>query len=362
MAMVTLKQVADEAGVSISTASRALNGKAVAHDTRVRVEKTAQRMGFSPNALAQGLATQKTRTFGFLVPDIANPVFSDMALGLEASLRDEDCTLILCNTDDRCDREKTYLKMLLARRVDGIVVASSAADGAEDSAVRNALLSNASCPVVLVNCEPIPGLHTILVDGEHATYIATHHLLEQGRRHVAIMRGSDSVWLSRMQMKGYCRALNDFGLGGSELSAVGDYRREAAARAFRHMITEHPYIDGVVCDNDLMAVGVLQEARARGIMIPGDMAVVGSGMTTLCELTDPMLSSVGCGNQLLGREAGHLILDVAERKRPPFTLSYEPVLVARASSVSKNAVSEPCKVEAGAPTGGDEDPGTPCDA
>lgn len=341
--MVTLKDVAEAAGVSISTASRALRGKAVAPKTRARVEKVAQQLGFSPNVLAQGLATQKTRTLGLLVPDITNPVFSDIAFGLESYLRDEDYTLILCNTDDRSDRERAYLRMLLSRRVDGIVMASSAADSS-DTCSRTELLCNASCPVVLVNCEPITGLHAMLVNAERAAYLATEHLAKQGRKHIVSLQGSDAFWFSRIRLNGYTKALSDYGLAGSETTLVGCFRRETAAKAFGELIDSRESIDGIICDNDLMAIGVLQEAKRRGIGIPDDVAVVGSGNTSLCELVEPALSSVGYDNVILGKEVGRLIIDIAESDRPPFVISYEPTLTARASSTASGD-SEPSETD-----------------
>jgi len=321
--MATLKDIARETGVSISTASRALRSIKASEEVILKVKEAARRLNYSPDLVAQGLVTKTTRTIGLIVPDITNPYFSDLSLGLETYLREVNWTLILCNSDDFSEREEVYLNSLISRRVDGIIIASTAIKNGKEGQAKE-IMQRALCPIVAINSQPEKGMFTIQVDSEACGHLATKHLIETGKKDIAIMIGSSKLWKSRKRIEGFKQALKEHGLNEACPYIEGGFRIEDASRSFSKLIDQGISIDGIVCESDLMAIGVLNECKKRKVSIPNKIGIVGSGLTFLCDITTPKLTSVGLNGNFLGKEVGKFIINALKDTVTPFNTSFEP--------------------------------------
>lgn len=335
--MPTLKDIAKETGVSVSTASRALRSMNSSSEVIQRVKEAAERLNYTPNFIAQGLVTKTTKTIGLVIPDITNPYFADLALGLETYLREINWTLILCNSDDYLEREELYIKSLISRRVEGIIIASTAIRNRKTNRIKD-LTKSSECPVIAINSQPMRGLYTVQVDSEACGYIATKHLLDAGRKRIAYMVGSQTLWKSKKRVIGYQRALKEHGVKDAEICIEGGFRLDEASKSFGKLIDQGKSIDGIACESDVMAVGIINECRKRGIEVPGKIGVVGSGLTNLCRISTPSITSIGIDGNFLGKEVGKLIISAINGDVTPLYTSYEPQLRIMESSVIENAI------------------------
>ena len=202
--MVTIKDVAREAGVSVGTASQALRESPAVRDaTRRRVQVVAKRLRYQPSALARGLVTRRTHTVGLLISDIANPFFIRAVRAIEDAAQENGYNVILCNTDEDAAKETQYLRVLMEKRVDGIILATTAGSRQMVRDVRWRRI-----PLVLFDRE-LPGVATDLVkvDGVTGGRLATEHLLQLGHRRIAIIHGPVVRSTGAERLQGYLDAL-----------------------------------------------------------------------------------------------------------------------------------------------------------
>lgn len=307
---INISDVAREAGVSPQTVSRALNNKGeISGDTRARVLETVRRLGYRPNTLARGLVTHRTYTLGLVVPDIANPFFSEVARGAEDAAHEAGYSLLFCNAVESPEREMDALRTLEAQRVDGILLCSSRLSD-EDLA---GLLSRLP-PVVLANREPaVAGMQCVRVDDEFGARAATQHLLGSGRRCIGLLAGPAASRSGRSRTRGYNAVLAEAGLPiDPDLEVHGaPYLDDGCERATR-LLHEHPEIDALLCYNDLVAVGALQACAALGKRVPEDIAVIGFDDIPLAALVAPPLTTLRSDRRALGRAIVQLMLQAIE--------------------------------------------------
>jgi LacI family transcriptional regulator len=303
---MTLADVAREAGVSAQTVSRALNNKGeISPETRSRVLEIVERLGYRPNTLARGLVTRKTSTLGLVVPDIANPFFSEVARGAEDVTHQAGYSLLLCNAMENPTREMEALRTLEAQRVDGIILCSSRLSD-EDLAATMAKLPT----VILVNRESSgTELNSVCIDDEAGARCATQHLLRGEHRSIAFLAGPLASYSGLRRARGYQRARSEAGIPiEPDLSVVCTPHLEGGYNGVQQLLACHPEIDAFLCYNDLVAVGALQACAARGRRVPEDIAVVGFDDILLAGLVTPPLTTLRSDKRALGAEAVRLLL------------------------------------------------------
>jgi LacI family transcriptional regulator len=304
---VTLADVAREAGVSSMTVSRVINDKDdVSPATRQRVLEVVERLGYRPSGIARSLATQRTRTLGLVVPDVANPFFSDVVRGVEQVAYAQGYNVFLCNTEEKPERELAVLQSLEEKRVDGLVICSSRLAEAELQAFvsRNRF-------TVLVNRQ-VAGNHSrsVMVDDEGGGRLATEHLLATGRRSIGFLSGPPASHSGQSRAQGYRDALEAAGV-----QARADWTRpcapvvEGGQTTARQLLSAHPELTALFCYNDLVAVGALQACAELGVDVPRDLAVVGYDDIPLAELVTPPLTTCRVARYDLGGQAVQLLLD-----------------------------------------------------
>lgn len=275
---VTLAAVADLAGVSISTASRVLtNSRATGAETRSRVEDAAKRLGYRGNAIATALRKSSTRTVGMVVPRISNPFFPALVEAVEHQLQTEDVDLFLCDAQEDVSLERKRISALLARKVDGLLIVPLS-QKASAEAVNSAA---AEVPLVLLDRE-VDGTRVPCVRGhdEAGISMVLEHLNAHGVRTLQFISADLTTGTGRRRHDALFAEAARHGIETAE-ALLGDFSiewgRAAARRLLDSLDDEHgPLpVDAIVCGNDLIAAGVLQECMGRGIRIPEDVMLVG---------------------------------------------------------------------------------------
>jgi DNA-binding LacI/PurR family transcriptional regulator len=306
----TIRDVARRAGVSTATVSRALSGLGtVRPETRDTVVAAAAVLGYRPSGIARSLKLRSTRTLGLLVTDVANPYFPEIVRAVEDAALARGHTLLLCTGAEDAGREAMYLELLAERRVDGIIIASS---GLQQR--HREWLSHARVPVVLVNCTSSgPALPAILSDNRAGGRLATEHLLGLGHLRLGHVSAPRRYAAAGERLAGIEDAVA--AVPAAELAVVeGDSRVEGAEAATHELLDRHPDTTGILCYNDLSAIGALRALRARGLQVPGDVSVVGYDDIAAAGWVEPPLTTVTQQTATMGRWA---VERLVERIRQP---------------------------------------------
>jgi LacI family gluconate utilization system Gnt-I transcriptional repressor len=304
---VTLHDVAKLAGVAPITASRALNSpEQVSDEVRRKVGEAIARTGYVPNILAGGLASSRSRLVAAVVPTISGPVFLETIRSLTDALAEHGYQLMLGQSGYVGNREDALLNAIIGRRPDGIVLTGivHSADG------RKRLLS-AGIPVVETwDLTPTP--IDMLVGFSHVEVgrAVARFLQASGRRRLAIVSGSDER--AQRRQHAYEAAAQDLGLAAVRAVVVPAPTTLKSGRAAVAELMQGPGIDAVFCSSDLLALGVMTEARARGIEVPGQLAIVGFGDLEFAADLHPALTTVRINGAAIGRQAAQFVVDRAE--------------------------------------------------
>jgi len=333
---IRLKDIANDLGLSIVTISKVLRDHPdIAAETRRRVLKRMRELNYQPNLAARSLVTGRTWTLGLIVPDLLHPFFADVAKAISVEARKHGYSLLISSSDEDPDLEVQEIKQLLARRVDVILVASAqwSVDGFR-------MIEEHKTPYILID-RRFQGLDAnfVGVDDEAVGVLATSHLIEQGCRLIAHIRGPE-VSTAVGRLAGYKQVLASYNLTPLpghivSLGTSGDHRGENGGyEAAKKLLAAKTRPDGIFCFNDPSALGAMRAILDAGLSIPHDIAVVGCGNLSYSDFLRVPLSSVDQGSESIGTSAADLALKIARKKdtlRPKSEL-IKPRLVVRSSS------------------------------
>lgn len=335
MDLITIKDVAQRAGVSVTTVSRVINHSGYVGETaQERVTKAMEELNFQPSHLARGLVSGKTSTIGLLIPDVTNPFFSDIARGIEDAAIANGYTTILCNSDWKREREIMYLDILRSRWADGVIIAGSRSG---EEAINKA---TAGLPVVLVDRQASPRRSSVWMDNEKGGRLATSHLVNIGCRHLVHISGPEDSPAANARRLGFETVVTESRARYSSLRGEliqGNFRYEGGYEIGLSLLRSKDRPDGIFAANDLMAVGILQAARFCGIEVPDELAVVGYDNIALSDYVFPSLTTISQPGYAMGRAAFQLLLNQltlggnykAEQQE------FEPQLILRGSTARK---------------------------
>jgi LacI family transcriptional regulator len=338
-APVRMKDIAHDLGLSTVTISKALRGHPdIADQTRKRVLKRMEELHYQPNLAARALITGRTWTVGLVVPDLLHPFFAQVAKAISAGIRGQGYSLIITSSEEDPGLEQREIEQLLARRVDVLLIASS-----QCTVESFRRIDQLQTPFILLDrCFVGLTANFVGVDDRMVGLLGTRHLIEQGCRRIAHIRGPEaSTALGRLE--GYNQALHAHGLTSPAeyivpIGTSGDDRGEPGGyEAARKLLSAHPRPDGIFCFNDPVALGAMRAILDAGLRIPEDIAVVGCGNVLYSDFLRVPLTSVDQDSAAIGRHAAELALSLAGAKTPlrPRTLLVTPSLVVRASSQRK---------------------------
>jgi len=325
--MATIKDVARQAGVSVTTVSRVINDNGyVAKDVHQRVIEAMKDLHYQPNAIARGLVSRRTETLGLIVPDVANPFFADIARGVEDEAIENGFTVILCNTDWKLEREQKYINLMRGKWVEGIVLVGSRGDEKDLARQLDGL------PVVMVDRKPSAFRNAVWSDNEVGAYVATKHLVDIGCSRIAHISGPEDSPSAEARKVGFFRALEEHaGVYGTVLP--GDFRYSGGFAAAEHLFSRGVPPEGIFSGNDMMAVGVIQAANRLGIRIPEDIKLVGYDNIAMAEYVFPSLTTIEQRAYEMGREASHILAaQLAGEGGVENEREYEPTIIVRHST------------------------------
>jgi LacI family transcriptional regulator len=307
MRRVTIRDVAAEAGVSIGTASKALNGQGkLRTETRERVAEAAKRLGFAPNTLAQALLAGRSFTVGLIATDSFGRFSIPVMLGAEDALGTGQVSVFMCDTRDDSEREQRYVEMLAARQVDGLIVTGRRVEP------RPPVVAGPGIPVVYAMTQPLgEDGPAVLPDDEGGGRAAAEHLLNGGRRRIGHITGPERFLAARKRAAGL----------------------DAALAAAGQLLAGQPDIDAIFCGSDQIARGVADTLRAAGRTIPGDVALVGfDNWEPMALGAQPPLTSVDMRLEEVGQVAAELLLAAIAGEPARGTRTVPSRLVVRESS------------------------------
>ena len=289
--MATIKEVAKLAGVSPSTVSRALSNRIfVEEETRQRVLRAVEELGYKPNILARGLKQGRTYTLALLVPDINSLFYPQIMKSLEREAAAQGYSVLLCNNDEDIERERQALELLTARGIDGVLCLS-----VEDEVSHLVQLrEDKKMPVVLINRTVPDPLSCVTVDHEAGGYAMTRYLLERGHRRIAGVFGSFERQRFRERYAGCKRALKEFGI--EDYKKYFLYDVDTAEEAYRRTSGllargEGPLPTAFFASMDIMAIGVYRALSERGLRIPEDVSVAGFDNIEMTQYMMPPLTT-----------------------------------------------------------------------
>lgn len=301
-----MRDVAERAGVSVTTVSHVINNtRAVSDTSRQSVLQAMEELDYRPNALARSLRRRKTTTIGMIVPDSANPFFAEIARAIEDASFAQNYSVILCNSEGDLEKQRTYTKVLVENRVAGILFVAA---GVSTELVED--LCRRRVPLVVVDRE-VPGVKvdTVLTNHAQGGCLATQHLTDLGHRRIACITGSSEVSPSAERVTGYRKTLENNGLAFDERLVVkGDFQYRSGYEATRQLLQGEVKPTAIFACNDLMAVGCMSAATELGFRIPADLSVVGFDDVRLVSFTNPPLTTVCQPKVEIGRLATEMLL------------------------------------------------------
>jgi LacI family transcriptional regulator len=305
----TMKRIAEDLGVSITTISKVLNHRAdIGAATRARVLARVAELGYQPNAVARSLTLRRTHTVGVVIPDLMHSFFVEILAGLEAAARPRGYGLLVCSSNEDPRKERAELQLLVQRQVDGVVLASTHASGNADLLHR---LIGHGVGLVMIDRDDHPDVpcDRVLTDDEQVGRLATAHLVATGRRAIAHIAGPPIVH-ARRRVEGYRQALATAHLRvRSEWIVRGGFKEAEGYRAMTRLLALRRRPDAVFAVNDPAAIGAMQAIWAAGLRIPDDLAVVGAGDIAHGDLLRVPLTTISWSRRDLGRRAAELLLD-----------------------------------------------------
>jgi LacI family transcriptional regulator len=306
---VTLRDVARRARVHTSTASRALNPgtrELITERIARRVTSAAEELGYQPNLNAYGLKTNRTRTVGVVIPDIANPVFPPILRGIEGAFAEAGYTAVLANTDNDGEREAAIFQQMLARRVDGLILATARR---RDPLVEECLAR--AIPMVLINRTVDRGDVSFVVnDDAFGIALAVAHLAAQGHVRIAHLAGPLTLSTGFIRHRGFARAMNKRGLRAEpkRIGVCAAFTESEGRRAFLDLRQRDRSFTAVVAANDMIALGCYDAARELGLRIPEDVSVTGFNDMPFLDKLQPALTTVRIPHYQMGAQAARTLL------------------------------------------------------
>jgi len=298
--------VAERAGVSVNTASRAINNKPdINEKTKKWILKVAQELGYVRNDTAVALRTKKTGTIGVVIADNRNPFYAEVLNGMEVAAKEKNYHIILANTQRDYQKEEEAINLLLAKRVDGLLI-TPVQDRDDD--IKN--LIEAKIPFVIVgrDFENIE-LDALYNDEVKGGFLATEYLIKNGHKRIALVNGFLYKSPARSRLEGYKKALKKYGIPVDDvLINVGDIDIKDGYKRTKQLFEKGLDFTAIFAYNDMMAFGAMQAIKEKGLRIPEDIGIVGYDDIPFSPLISPPLTTIRLKKQDLGVESIKLLL------------------------------------------------------
>ena len=320
---VNIKVVAKKAGVSTATVSRVLRDESkVKEKTRKKVIKAIADLNYEVNAVARSLRQRKTYTICIIVGNVLSQFYSIIAKSVEDVAQKNGYNMILCNGDDYPQKELSYLKVLKANRVDGIILTPT---GKNPEYINN--LIDSDTKMILLD-RLIDGVKcdAVLVDNENGAYKAVKHLIEQGYRKIGIITGYLDRTTGKGRLNGYLKALNEAGIQRNDaLIKVGNFKKRSGIQLTRDLLEEQIKPEAIFVANIDMTLGALITIKEMGVKIPEDIGIVGFDDSEWAIISEPPITTVSQPVYTLGSTAAEMLIKKINNEKK--FLNSEPVII-----------------------------------
>jgi len=342
MKPVTLKEIAEQLNISVTTVSKALKDYPdVSQKTKQLVKELAKTLNYKPNAFAVNLRTKESKTIGLIIPVIVHHFFSNVIKGIISQAEKKGYLVIILQSDESYELEKKQVELLLSQRVDGIII--SLANGTAKFDHLNEIIAQEKPLVMFDKIAKIVKCSKIIIDDRKAAYKATQHLVDIGCKRIAHFRGALLPQNSIDRFLGYKKALLDNNLPYDPslvyICECGDMSFEEGRENAKRLLKDHKDVDGVFINTDLVAIGALTEFNKQGVKVPEDISVVGFSNWFMSSVISPSLTTINQPGFEMGKAAfKQLFKEIkARKKKKPFapkTVVLETDLIVRTSTKS----------------------------
>jgi LacI family transcriptional regulator, galactose operon repressor len=332
-ARATIRDVAASSGVSTATVSRVLAGIGSPKPATVEaVMRAVEELHYRPSGVARSLRMRRTRTFGLIVTDIQNPFFPELVQAADLEARGRGYSILLGSAAYDESRAMHYLDLMVDRRVDGLIIASS-----QLSEASWAWLASSPVPLVVVNAELSDrAINLVTSDNAGGARLATEHLLGLGHRKLAYIRGAEAFTADVPRLTGFREACRAAGVPVEDTPELrGDGQFEGGEQAVAGLIRDGCQVTAIACYNDVTAIGALRALRSAGLRVPADVSVVGCDDIAAASWVSPALTTVAQQKTEMGRIAVERLISIVEepdRAVPPETVRLPMVLQIREST------------------------------
>ena len=330
--MMTIYDIAAEAKVSISTVSRVLNNPdKVNENTRKHVLAVLEKHNYTPNALARGLVRNSMRTIGVIMSDVRNPHFAQTAYTIESHFFDWGFSVLLCNTSNKLEKKKDYLRILAEKKVDGVIfVGSTFTDINIERGIKRYLHST---PIVVANgAINLPQAHSVLMDHNLGMELAVGHLKKRGHRNIVLVRNSRS-YNSANKVKGFHRAMKTFGLPTDNSHIIEcDLGHKGGTDAVNMMLDAGPPPSAIIFCDDASALAGMIRLQECGYSIPQDIAIIGYDQSDYSLFARPQLTSIDIKIDSFSSIIANALHDILQGKEVGTPIYLSPELIVRHST------------------------------
>jgi DNA-binding LacI/PurR family transcriptional regulator len=324
----TIKDIAKELEISVSTVSRALKDyPGISSETKRKVKEVAEKLNYRPNAIALSLRNSRSYTIGVIIPEVVHFFFSTVISGIEAVANSRGYNVILTQTNEKFDREKSSINTMLSNQIDGFMISFSKETVDFDHFSK---LLDQKYPIVFFDRVPdIPQAINVIVDDYQGAFDATTHLLSQGYDSIVHLAGPKNLKICYERERGYRDALTTNGISINEefiiecLLGTLEESKEITHKLLDRSI-EKP--NAIFANNDIVAVGAMMACKEAGLKIPEEIGIVGFSNWQICSMLEPSLTSVYQPGFEIGKMATELLLDMIEKKIEPDQISSPIVL------------------------------------
>ncbi|MGH4117708.1 LacI family DNA-binding transcriptional regulator [Clostridium sp.] len=329
---VTMKDIAQMAGVSKATVSMVMNKKdaSISKETQKRVLDIAKEMRYIPNSIARSLSTKKSGTIGIILPDITNPFFSEMARAIEDEAERLEYNLIICNTDNDINKEQKYIELLISKLIDGIIFMSG---GKSNESI--SILKNNNIPFVLVDryIEDYNDYYGVFCLNKQGVKDGIKYLYEKGNRKIVFVKGRENLEISKQRLEGYMDAMKVYGIYDEKYIFEGDFNVSGGKIATEKIISCFNDLDAIFYSNDMMALGGIKILLRNGYKIPRDISVMGFDNIQISEVIEPELTTISQPIYNMGKKACSILIDVIKGDIPDEKqVFFKPKLIIRGTT------------------------------
>ncbi|MBU8787408.1 MULTISPECIES: LacI family DNA-binding transcriptional regulator [Bacillus] len=330
---ITIYDVAEAAGVSISTVSRVINNTGrISQSTRQKVFEVMKDLDYQPNVHASALTGKRTNIIGLLTPDISNPFFGELAKSVEERADELGFSIIMCSTDRDRKKETKYFSVLRQKNVDGIIFATGIENKESLAAVED--IADEGIPLVMISQDrALFPMDVVVIDDLMAGYIAAKHLISLGHKSIACVIGDGTTTCEKDRLKGFKKAMDEAGIAAGELLTAGNGFSLQGGKKAASSIFSQKVPTAVLAINDVLACAVIQTAKEWGLEVPGDVSVIGFDNTMLAEMVAPPLTTVSQPIEEMGRRVVELLAEeIRGAKKSKSKTILAPELIIRQST------------------------------